>query len=400
MSLSENSTELILCPWQRDGDNITVSGQVTDPDGKAHTLWFRVPARMESTLTASADPFAIGFLFPCMHWGRPVHIRGTASPSLLANLELLSQVWHQRQPHLYQPILFFADEEQEPTRINSGDDGIACFSGGVDSCYTFWRHHQRLIGRRSLALQAGVIVHGFSDLPLDQPKAFQEASQHCKRMLDSVGVDTIAMATNAARDLPMPGRHTWSLAHGTTIGAILHLLSGRFHHGLIANSYPYTEIDNYYGTSPMTDHLMSSRSMEIQDDGGETTRTQKLAAIAKWPEAMANLRVCNKGTDGGNCCECEKCLRTILALRLHQETLPACFAKAVTDRQIGRVQIRYPNYFFLWQGIKNEAIAKGLGKAGWVRAIDTAIRRGRVRLARKRLLFLIRNLFVRNNKTK
>jgi hypothetical protein len=343
-------------------------------------------------LTASADPFAIGFLFPCMHWGRPVHIRGTASPSLLANLELLSQVWHQRQPDLYHPIQFFADEEREPVPVGNSNEAIACFSGGVDSCYTFWRHHKKLIGRRSGNLKAGIIVHGFVDLPLDQADAFTEARQRCQLMLESISVETIPVGTNAARDLPMPGRHTWALAHGTTIGAVLHLFSGRFHHGLIANTYPYTDIENDYGTSPLTDHLMSGTGMEIRDDGGEATRPQKLAAIVNWPEAMELLRVCNEGVGGGNCCSCEKCLRTILALRLYRDTLPTCFAHDVTDRQIQRLQMRYHTNFFFWESIRKNAIAKGMGQAGWVRSIETAIRRSRRRLFRKTLTDSIRRL--------
>ena len=99
-----SQTELILLPWRRDGADVVVAGQVTDPAGAAKTLWFRVPAQHEPALTAAADPFVVGFLFPCMHWGRPVHVRGTVSPSLLANLELLTQIWHMWRPDLYQPV--------------------------------------------------------------------------------------------------------------------------------------------------------------------------------------------------------------------------------------------------------------------------------------------------------
>jgi hypothetical protein len=400
MSLSENSTELILCPWQREGDNITVSGQVTDPDGKVHTLWFRVPASQEASLTTSADPFVIGFLFPCMHWNRPVHIHGVASPSLLANLELLSQVWHQRRPELYQPLRFFADEERESVPSCS-DEVIACFSGGVDSCYTFWRHSQKLVGRRNCKLNTGLLVQGFADLPLDQPEAFTEAKRKCRLILDSIGVETIPLATNAARDLPMPGHpHTWAMAHATSIGAILHLFSGRFQHGLIANSDPYTAIDHTYGTSPLTDHLMSGTGMEIRDDGGEATRPQKLAAIVHWKEAMANLRVCNNGSNGDNCCTCEKCLRTIMALRLHLEKQPPCFQLAATSRQIRDLRLRYPGKFFFWESILKDAQAKGMGQTEWAQAINTALRLSRVRLFRKRLTDPIRKWFCGDNQTK
>jgi hypothetical protein len=393
MAQAENTTELVLCPWQREGAEITIAGQVTDPAGTVHTLWFRVPASEEGALTTSADPFVIGFLFPCMHWNRPVRIRGTASPSLLANLELLSAVWHQRWPDLYQSIRFVADEEREAVPAGGAAEGMGCFSGGVDSCYVFWRHYKRLIGRRSLELKAGFIVHGFVDLPLDQPEIFAQAYQRCRAMLESVGSAAIPVATNAARDLPMPGRHTWAIAHGTTIGAVLQLFSRRCHHGLIANTFPYTMLRNEYGTSPLTDHLMSSASLSVRDDGGEAVRLQKMAAIVDWPAAMANLRVCNEGIAGGNCGVCEKCLRTIVALRLYCETQPAAFPEPVTNHQIRHIQLRYPSRFHYWENILHEAAARGMADTDWAHAIETAIRRSRLRLFRKSVTDPILKLF-------
>jgi hypothetical protein len=400
MDPTTSATELILCPWQRENDEIVVSGQVTDPAGKVHTLWFRVPASQEASLTTSADPFVIGFFFPCMHWNRPVHIHGVASPSLLANLELLSGVWHQRRPDLYHSIQFFADKEQELAPTDKNGEAISCFSGGVDSCYTFWRHHQGFVGRRSHKLNAGVIVRGFVDLPLEQPEAFEEALRKCRSMLDSIGVEIIPLATNAARDLPMPGHHTWALAHGTTIGAILHLFSSRFCYGLIANSDPYIMPDNDYGTSPLTDHLMSSVGMIVRDDGAEATRIQKIQAILQWPEAMTELRVCNLGTRGGNCCTCEKCLRTIMALRLYQPNQPSCFPQPVSNHQIENLQLRYLSNFFFWENIHQEAVDRGMSQAGWVQSIKVAIRRSRVRLFRKNLTDPIRKWIRRNRQTK
>jgi hypothetical protein len=395
MAQPESTTDVVLCPWRREGNEITVAGQATDPAGAVHTLWFRVPASAEGALSTSADPFAIGFLFPCMHWNRPVRIHGVASPVLLANLELLSHVWHQRRPDLYQPIRFLADQEQEAAPAGGDDEAIACFSGGIDSCYTFWRHRQKLIGRRSRNLRAGILGHGFVDLPLDRPAVFQEAYQRCRRMLDSLGAETLPVATNAARDLPMPGRHPWKTAHGTAIGAILHLFAGRFRHGLIASSLTYVTIRNNCGTSPLTDPLLSSAGMDIQDDGSEALRLEKLAAIVDWPEAMAHLRVCNRGLTGGNCGACEKCIRTSVAMRLYRDAPPLCFPAAVTDRQIRTLRVRYPGVLHFWEDILAEAGAKGMRQWPWVRAVGTALRRSRRRLFRKSLTDPVLELFHR-----
>ena len=385
------TTKLILGPRRHEEGQIVLSAQASDPAGGVHTLWFRVPETTEAWLTGQADPFLIGFLFPFMHWGRPVRVCGTVSPSLLANLELFTQVWHMWRPDLYQSLTFIADEEKEPEPA-SGEEAIACFSGGVDSCYTFWRHHQGQVGRRTRRLTAGVIVQGFADLPLAAAAMFETAQARCRRMLGSIGVETIPVATNA-QSLPTPGRHSWTHGHETAIGAILSLFSRRFSHGLVANSVPYRSLGVDYGTNPITDPLLSASRFSILDDGGEVSRLQKLEAIVDWPEAMADLRVCNSRTGGDrNCCVCEKCIRTIISLRLFRKMLPACFDRDVTDQQIRRVDLRYAVMIMVMERIREEARARGLGDASWVRAMAWPIRRCRFRMFRKQLADKLRGL--------
>jgi len=53
---------------------------------------------------------------------------------------------------------------------------------------------------------------------------------------------------------------------------------------------------------------------------------EKIQAVAAWPAAMQDLRVCLHGEERDeNCCRCEKCVRTILGFRVLGLGLPACF---------------------------------------------------------------------------
>jgi hypothetical protein len=80
-----------------------------------------------------------------------------------------------------------------------------------------------------------------------------------------------------------------------------------------------------YGSNPLTDPFHSTDTLQIIHDGGESTRIQKLDAIAGWPITWDRLRVCRtrraenvnvKGRAIENCGACEKCVRTMLALSM------------------------------------------------------------------------------------
>jgi len=84
-----------------------------------------------------------------------------------------------------------------------------------------------------------------------------------------------------------------------------------------------------WGSDPRIDHLLSTDDLEVVHDGASATRIAKTAAIAPWTETRGLLRVCSPRPDGRlvNCCQCEKCLRTMVALDMlgeldHHTTFP------------------------------------------------------------------------------
>ena len=67
----------------------------------------------------------------------------------------------------------------------------------------------------------------------------------------------------------------------------------------------------------MLDPLWSSESLRVVHDGGAVTRIDKVRHLADNPVALDTLRVCavpDRATY--NCCRCEKCLRTMVALEI------------------------------------------------------------------------------------
>ena len=98
------------------------------------------------------------------------------------------------------------------------------------------------------------------------------------------------------------------------MGAVAHVLSEKLTNVLIASSDTIVDLVPY-GSHPLTDTRLSSFSLRIDHDGERFNRLEKVEALSDWQVGLDHLRVCFEGGPGTlNCGECEKCLRTKLAL--------------------------------------------------------------------------------------
>lgn len=199
-------------------------------DGITSKLWYQLPEQYMPWITTSADPFVIGSLFQVMQQGCPLRVHSAVSPSLLANLEEFQAIWSAWRPKHLHPVEISADLEQEPEAGSRGDQAIASFSGGVDSCFTAYRHRTNQCGRQHRELCAGLMVHGF-DIPLADD-SFEKALKKSAMMMQSIGMECIPMATNFREVSTID----WEDSFGTGIASCLHILGSRFSTGIIASS--------------------------------------------------------------------------------------------------------------------------------------------------------------------
>ncbi|MFO1512446.1 MAG: hypothetical protein U1F83_05950 [Verrucomicrobiota bacterium] len=281
------------------------------------TLWYRLPAEHETSLPESLDPFVIGTLFVAMRRAMDLRVHGRVSPSLLRNLEEFQAAWHCWHPERYHRIEIRADTEREEESANN-DRAVMMFSGGLDSCFTAWRHTQKLCGRRSQNLDAAVMVHGF-DIPLEEPEVFRRAAENSRKLAESVGLELIPVACNF-RQLG----DDWEQEHGAGLASCLHLLCKRYATGLIAGSHVYNTLRFPWGSNPLTDGLLSSASLAIVYDGGDFSRREKAREVAAWHEAMARLRVCWEGEHKDrNCGKCLRCVGTAICFAVEGQPIPA-----------------------------------------------------------------------------
>lgn len=338
------------------------------PDGSQQKLWFH---GLDGALpTGLSDPFLLGSLMLFMRHGGELHVEGPVSRRLLAGLEEWQEAWALWRPNVYRTVRMSADEVV--TDSPRSPRAIAAFSGGVDAAFTVRRHLTGLAGWRTAELAAGLLVQGF-EIPLEQDDVFHRARDRAATMLAGSELELLSLRTNIGQ-LGL----NWADAFGLATAACLTLYAPNYGIGLLGSSEPYDHLLLPWGSHPITDHLMSSGSMEVRHDGAGASRTEKVRLLASWPEARANLRVCHAGEHmDRNCGRCEKCVRTVLNFRAIGAGLPECFEEDVTDEQIRAIALpgAAPQE---WASLLEEAKTEGRDDS-WVRAVRFAIRSNRAK---------------------
>lgn len=305
------------------------------PGAGRRLLWYRIPPECGGDVSESCDPFVIAVVFLAMGKAVPVYAHGSVSPSLLSNLEEFMSAWRSWRPTRYQSVCIGADIEREQAVSSCDRRAISAFSGGVDSCFTAYRHAKRSCGRRRQNLHACMMVHGF-DIPIHDGASFEQAFTRSKKITDSLGLELVSIVTNFRSIIELP----WLDVFGAGIASCLHLLSNTYSVGIIPSSYTYRTATFPYGSNAITDPLLSSDALQVLYDGAAVNRFEKVREMLDWPEATENLRVCWEGPmTGRNCCQCEKCIRNILIFRALGHGLPLCFEEDASNERIARLRV-------------------------------------------------------------
>jgi hypothetical protein len=356
---------------QADGE-LTVSVTIEHPEHSRKRLWYRLLLDYSSFITPSFDSFVVATLLTAMSQSTDLVVHGEVSPSLLQNLAEFQAAWTCWCPEKYQSIAILAEVEREQPQDNISK-AISAFSGGVDSCFTAFRHRKADSTRVQRPLKAGLMVHWIGR-PLKQQQVFNLTTKKSKAMLDSLGMELIPMATNFRELMP----HNWDDFHGSAIASCLMLLQRGYTSGLIASSDPYHALNLPYGSNPITDPLLSSNTFQILHDGAAFTRIEKIREISQWPEALENLMVCWEGSQADrNCGRCEKCIRTILGFRVMGIDLPACFEQDPTDHQVFGIKALKKSQLIELYPILAAAKAADISDT-WVKALDQCIKRNQI----------------------
>ncbi|MBC7250179.1 MAG: hypothetical protein H5T62_07830 [Anaerolineae bacterium] len=193
------------------------------------------------------------------------------------------------------------------------------FSGGIDSYATLRANRLNFPLEHPWSLRDGLVVYG---LEIDVPETYQLVVNMLQEVAPRAGLTLVPVYTN----LYLNYRHEDARNHfsfwkyefqGAVFAAIAHAFARRLTVVSVAsgddipNIYPY-------GTHPLLDPNYGSVDLRIRHDGVMRSRLERTRLIAEWDLALQHLRVCNQirryRPGGLNCGQCEKCVRTMLAL--------------------------------------------------------------------------------------
>lgn len=263
---------------------------------KTYQLKFKVS---EGPLAENSDPFLSAALFPAMKVGQPLHVSGPVSPKLLEATQTMQDVYHKWFPE-FQKILIQADPWLSNRNSPTGEVG-AFFSGGVDSFYTLLRHNDEIT---KLILINGIM---FED-PSQRPKITKEI----QRVAQELGKSLIVVEVNI-REFSDQYTYWEDQYAGVAMASVGLLLSPQFKRIYFASSFPY---EDWKPTAihPLLEPLFSTETLTFEIDGSEVGRPEKVVRIAQSDLALSALRACSKEYSH-NCGQCEKCMRTMLALQ-------------------------------------------------------------------------------------
>ncbi len=309
-------------------------GRVSVPitlDRRVYPVWFVA----SEDFGREAD-FLLPLTLPsAMVTGSRLKLPGTVSPQLLSAVPKIQDIfclWGEEHWGVeFQRVPVHANVRSRPTADRAS--GVACFfSGGLDSFYTLLKHRDEVTHL--------IFVHGF-DISLTNQTLRAQASQAAREVARELGKTLIEVETNlrSFSDTLV----SWWEYHGAGLASVALLFQNRFRNVLIAASNTYAVL-NPWASHPLLDPLWSTELTEIQHDGCEATRTEKAAYISEYELALEWLRVClvnpNKPTSVYNCGRCEKCLRTMIDLRIagaleRCKTLPSTIdLKAVANMDV------------------------------------------------------------------
>jgi hypothetical protein len=276
----------------RTPDGVRISAVVN-----GRQIWFE---SSEAELAPSPEAFGSALLIPAMHAGLPLAIEQSVCTTWAGNLcnirDTASRWWN--YPRL--------DPRLDPVVRHSlpRPATALCFSGGVDSFYTL------LCGPQPPDMLVAALGY---DVKLNDAPRIAIVGTSVRAVAAELGLRAVFISTNLRRHAAFRAI-AWECSHGGALAALGHLLNNEVGRLEISSSWS-SDDDLPWGSRWDVDRFFSSRALTIDHIGSHLRRTAKLHAIAHENIVRRHLRVCweNRNAEA-NCCQCEKCLRTMLAL--------------------------------------------------------------------------------------
>lgn len=271
-------------------------------------LYYRWPASLFRAKNRAADAFLAACLPLAMARGEPLMIQGSVSERLYWSSQRLMQILDLWWPEL-QPIRVTAKRVRRARAPSRGRSAGMFFTLGMDSFYTLLRR----VNDKQPPLTHLLFVHGF-DIRLEDQAFFNTVRSNLE-LVAREHDKTLLLFSSNLRKLSDEILN-WGIYHGAALASVGLLLQECLERIFIPASNSYASLFPW-GAHTLTDPLWSTECLVFEHEGAHVEREGKYALVGSNRTAQQVLRCCweNRG-NRYNCGECEKCLRTMLGLKI------------------------------------------------------------------------------------
>lgn len=361
-AMNLNHPRIVAAEYLMDG-YCRLECDVVYDNGEGEMLWVEVPTELDID-AQSADPW-IAMLIPlAFTLGENIVTEAPIDTVLLENIRALQAVWSMWDKR------HGSVEIHGPRHIAFQDTpgiALALFSGGVDSyCALLDRVGPDKRGK----LDALLTVWGL-DIALSREDEFATVAATASETAIEFGLKHYFIATNL-RETRFT-QAAWSrLSHGSALAGLALFLGRSVAEVIVASTHTYPDFSPW-GSHFLTDPLLSTSNTRLIHDGATLTRVEKTQRVAANEFALRHLRVCWKEGLATNCCQCSKCLRTMVTLELMGVLGKATsFPKSLDYELLPKVYHRDDNDHTFFLEVRD--YARRLGREELAGLLDRAIR--------------------------
>ncbi len=305
---------------ENTGEKTRVSATVAWEENphKTQEVYFETLPHFSDDLNVSPDAFLAGCYLPAMFSGEQrIRIDGDPDLTLREGIERNMRTfrgWYGKR--MFKPLRIEAAEHEKSPALARKNRTALFFSGGIDSLYSLKTNRIAYSLDNPYSIQDGFLIHGFDihhdeDSEINLP-AFNRALAAAGKIARDADMTIIPVFTNIRHILS--GVDFWmKWFHGAALTAVAHCFSSRISTIHIASSHQKENLEPW-GSHPRIDPNHGSSLVRIIHDP-LFPRVKKTLAVADWPTALQNLRVCTTNDPALlNCGKCAKCILVMLIL--------------------------------------------------------------------------------------
>lgn len=266
---------------------------------------FEITFDTSSPISTSAN-FAVWVSLPfAMRLGRPIHISGEVSPTVLRNAKRISVIWSLWQPDLFTDIEVSADTISEPDPEHT-DRPLMTFSGGLDSTFALSEFV------KTTQVKPDVLTVLGMDYRRGDAEKFNKLLAKTADLRSERTGNLITIRSDAASVMRRFGIKP-DLGFGFQLASSLFLFDHKYGQFLTAADFADFQecLIGPYGTAASLTHLYSSSTNRMTLLGLSSSKSEKIDFVSNDPLALKSISFCKDyDTRPENCGVCSKCVRT------------------------------------------------------------------------------------------